>query len=214
MAGDGRPRGAHSQLQPEQITGNRAALSRQHPALLSGRSWQPWSETSPPHPAAQQHGDVQRHKPEGLSGTHWCEVTFPAHGSTRLRGNTPPLVRQLPGLRASAASLHLLLTWPCSAQQSLRPHCAAQALGHGSSAARRRPSWGRPTPPGPARAQRGTAEPGGGLQAFGSSAPRHAARGISTEEKNSNAGRKTRRNLCAETFCHAELADSSAHHPR
>lgn len=32
-------------------------------------------------------------------------------------------------------------------------------------------------------AQRGTAEPGGGPQAFGSSAPHHAAREIGTEER-------------------------------
>lgn len=82
-------------------------------------------------------------KPAGLSGTHCCELTSPAHSSPG-EGSFLASEHQLPHTAFASRSP--------GAQQSLQPRCSAQALGHGGSAARWRPGWGRTAAPGPCRA--------------------------------------------------------------
>lgn len=137
-------------------------------------------------------GMLSGNRPVGLSSTHWREDARAAHGSTGPCGSTLPLSRgehQLP--HTAFASCSPGLTAPSRARS---PTCTARAPGRSSSAAQQRPSRGKATLPGPARAvlpalssaqlssaQHSTAEAGRGLKAFGSSAPLHAARRIGTE---------------------------------
>lgn len=95
-------------------------------------------------------GTLSGNRPVGLSSTHWCEDARAAHGSTGPRGSTLPLSRgehQLPHTAfASCSPGH---TAPSRARS---PTCTARAPGRSSSAAQQRPSRGKATLPGPARA--------------------------------------------------------------
>lgn len=148
-------------------------------------------------------------KPVGLSGTHCCELTSPAHSSPG-EGSFLASEHQLPHTAFASRSP--------GAQQSLQPRCSAR---HWDTVAAQHD--GGPAGAGPQRQARAVLPALG--SAWHSGARRRPAgiRELSASprspgdrhrgEKNSDAGRKTRRNLCAQTFRHAELADGSAHRP-
>lgn len=148
-------------------------------------------------------------KPAGLSGTHCCELTSPAHSSPG-EGSFLALEHQLPHTAFASRSP--------GTQQSLQPRCSAR---HWDTAAAQHD--GGPAGAEPQRQARAVLPALGSAWHNGARRRPAGIRELSASprspgdrhrgEKNSDAGRKTRRNLCAQTFRHAELADGSAHRP-